>query len=144
MMGTIIRDGKTVQVAVDVTTGQIHEVGSDSYIAWQTAIQPELAAAGITLDQYNGGGVGATLLNASSAYSAAFAEHNTTGGGQEWATSVGGMLGFKGVAPTGTNEATVIAANPTTTAPQPTAGGINWAGIAILLGGGYLIYRMAT
>jgi hypothetical protein len=92
--GTPAISGQTGMM--DVTTGQFNYFGTKAYDDWLNGITPELLAYGITPDQYLAGGVGARLMSnpLTDAYSSAFAENNVNGGGQAWAQSVGGPIGF--------------------------------------------------
>lgn len=139
---------------MDVTTGQFKFFGTPEYDAFKTSLEPELKAAGVTMDQYIGGGVGATLLNAASAYSSQFALENVNGGGTAWAQRIGGPVGY--ATSNRTSEAATAVTAPTvsnnpppsgtnnngTTNASDTPAGINWIAVGLLAGAALLVYKL--
>lgn len=103
-------------------TGQVLTPGTPEYDAFMKGAAPELNALGVATSDYLKGGVGAQLMNnpLTSAYSTAFAQNNTTpGGGQAFAQSNGGIIGY------GKNNGYVDASGNSTGLGSALSGGLN-------------------
>lgn len=103
-------------------TGQVLTPGTPEYDAFMKGAAPELNALGVATSDYLKGGVGAQLMNnpLTSAYSTAFAQNNTTpGGGQAFAQSNGGIIGY------GKNNGYVDASGNSTGLGSELSGGLN-------------------
>lgn len=116
---------------IDPLNGQPLVEGSPEHAAFVARITPELNAMNISVNDYLSGGVGATIMNATSSYSSAFAINNTSGGGQEWARSVGGLEGFLKPAGTTVNTSTSEGATAVTAPTVQTPANVGTNPVAV-------------